>query len=341
MRLLAQTTAARSPSLPDVPTYQEAGIKGWCSTNGSASSCPPERRRPSSPASTPRSTRRSPRRRSAKASCNRRRSRSAAAPSSSRASSATISRSTSGWCKELNIKAANWMKLTDEEEALRAGEFGPAAQWAIEHQIKVGEYLGAADFVPVTQAHIMADTESLGVAGVEWLERMARPAGGPAAGPHSDHHRSARHRLRGRASAQAAALDARPRAPRHRRVRGARRADDRHLHQLPDHHAAGARRARRLWRHRRGDLFEQRVRRALEFRGRTVGAERRAHRPHAALRLSPRRAARGDARRQRRAGLRASSTTGARSAGSSAAWRATIGRCRRSSASIGCRAPTR
>src|ERR1700694_6167331 len=65
------------------------------------------------------------------------------------------------------------MKLTDEEAALRAGEFGPAAQWAIEHQIKVGRYLGASDFVPVTQAHVMADTESLGAAGVEWLERMA------------------------------------------------------------------------------------------------------------------------------------------------------------------------
>ena len=65
------------------------------------------------------------------------------------------------------------MKLTDEEQALRAGTCGPATQWAIEHQIKVGEYLGAADMVPVTQAHIMADTESLGVAGVEWLERMA------------------------------------------------------------------------------------------------------------------------------------------------------------------------
>jgi hypothetical protein len=65
------------------------------------------------------------------------------------------------------------MKLTDEEEALRAGERGPAAQWAIEHQIKVGRYLGARDFVPVSQAHIMADTESLGPAGVEWLERMA------------------------------------------------------------------------------------------------------------------------------------------------------------------------
>jgi predicted aconitase len=65
------------------------------------------------------------------------------------------------------------MKLSDEEEALLAGELGPAAQWAIEHQIKVGRYLGARDFVPVSQAHIMADTESLGPAGVEWLERMA------------------------------------------------------------------------------------------------------------------------------------------------------------------------
>jgi predicted aconitase len=46
-------------------------------------------------------------------------------------------------------------------------------QWAIEHQIKVEEYLGAGDFVPVTQAHVMAGTESLGAAGVEWLERLA------------------------------------------------------------------------------------------------------------------------------------------------------------------------
>jgi predicted aconitase len=56
---------------------------------------------------------------------------------------------------------------------MQAGEFGPLRQWAIAHQIKVGDYLGAQDFVPVGQAHIMADTESLGVAGVEWLEHWA------------------------------------------------------------------------------------------------------------------------------------------------------------------------
>jgi hypothetical protein len=66
------------------------------------------------------------------------------------------------------------VRLTDEEEAMRAGAFGPAVQWAIDHQMRVGRYLGAEDFVPVTQAHIMADTESLGVAGVEWLEIWAR-----------------------------------------------------------------------------------------------------------------------------------------------------------------------
>ena len=65
------------------------------------------------------------------------------------------------------------MKLDEEEKAMRGGACGPLAQWAIEHQIKVGEYLGAGDFVPVSQAHVMADTESLGQAGVEWLERLA------------------------------------------------------------------------------------------------------------------------------------------------------------------------
>jgi predicted aconitase len=65
------------------------------------------------------------------------------------------------------------MQLTDEESAMLAGAAGLARQWAIQHQMRVGRYLSAADFVPVSQAHIMADTESLGLAGVEWLERLA------------------------------------------------------------------------------------------------------------------------------------------------------------------------
>ena len=65
------------------------------------------------------------------------------------------------------------MRLTDDERAMRAGEFGEPRRWAIEHQIAVGEFFDAADLVPVSQAHIMADTESLGLAGVGFLESLA------------------------------------------------------------------------------------------------------------------------------------------------------------------------
>ncbi len=61
-----------------------------------------------------------------------------------------------------------------------AGELGRAPQRAIQHQIKVGDFFGAADFVPVTQVHIMADTESLGESGVAWLEALADEDGGRA-----------------------------------------------------------------------------------------------------------------------------------------------------------------
>ncbi|HEX2197187.1 MAG TPA: aconitase X catalytic domain-containing protein [Burkholderiales bacterium] len=69
------------------------------------------------------------------------------------------------------------MKLNDLERAMRAGELGRVVQVALEHQIRVGEFFGAPDFVPVTQAHVMADTESLGEAGVAWLESLARDNG--------------------------------------------------------------------------------------------------------------------------------------------------------------------
>ena len=65
------------------------------------------------------------------------------------------------------------MKLDDEEQDILAGKFGSLPQLALQHQKSVGEFFGAKDFVPVTQAHIMADTESLGEAGVRWLESLA------------------------------------------------------------------------------------------------------------------------------------------------------------------------
>jgi predicted aconitase len=71
------------------------------------------------------------------------------------------------------------MKLNDEEQDILAGKSGPVALRALQHQIKVGEFFGAEDFVPVTQAHVMADTESLGEAGVRWLEQLAASEGRP------------------------------------------------------------------------------------------------------------------------------------------------------------------
>lgn len=68
------------------------------------------------------------------------------------------------------------MKLNTEEQAMLAGELGPVRKMAIEHQIKVGNFFGAKDFVEVSQAHVMADTESLGESGVEWLESLAKNA---------------------------------------------------------------------------------------------------------------------------------------------------------------------
>ena len=65
------------------------------------------------------------------------------------------------------------MKLSDDERAMAAGEAGVVAKLAIEHQIMVGSFFGARDLVPVTQAHVMSDTESLGQAGVQWIERLA------------------------------------------------------------------------------------------------------------------------------------------------------------------------
>ena len=65
------------------------------------------------------------------------------------------------------------MRLDDEERAMLAGELGEPRRWAIAHQIAVGEFFDAENFVPVSQAHVMADTESLGESGVAFLERLA------------------------------------------------------------------------------------------------------------------------------------------------------------------------
>ncbi|MEZ5843880.1 MAG: aconitase X catalytic domain-containing protein [Hyphomicrobiaceae bacterium] len=69
------------------------------------------------------------------------------------------------------------MRLTAEEEAMLAGEMGEAKRWAIDHQIKVGRVFDAEDLVSVSQAHMMVDPESVGDAGVTFLERLAAAGG--------------------------------------------------------------------------------------------------------------------------------------------------------------------
>lgn len=65
------------------------------------------------------------------------------------------------------------MRLTEHEEAILAGKFGEPRRRALEQQIRVGRFFDAEDFVEVAQVHLMADTESLGEAGVAYLEALA------------------------------------------------------------------------------------------------------------------------------------------------------------------------
>jgi predicted aconitase len=65
------------------------------------------------------------------------------------------------------------MKLNHDERAMLAGERGEAVRRAIELQIKVGDFFGAADFVPIDSAHMMAEIESMGEPCLAWVEEMA------------------------------------------------------------------------------------------------------------------------------------------------------------------------
>lgn len=65
------------------------------------------------------------------------------------------------------------MKLSQQETAMLAGEMGAAQKWAIEHQLQVGRMFDAVDMVEVSQSHMMADPESLGEAGVNFIEEIA------------------------------------------------------------------------------------------------------------------------------------------------------------------------
>ncbi len=65
------------------------------------------------------------------------------------------------------------MILNDEEKAMLNGDYGDGIKWAIQHQIDVGNFFDAKDFVNVSQVHMMVDPESIGDAGVKFLEKLA------------------------------------------------------------------------------------------------------------------------------------------------------------------------
>lgn len=69
-------------------------------------------------------------------------------------------------------KPTQTMRLNVEEQAMLRGDKGPAVQEALQFQIEVGNFFGATAFVPITQAHVMADIELVGDAGHEHLIRM-------------------------------------------------------------------------------------------------------------------------------------------------------------------------
>ena len=65
------------------------------------------------------------------------------------------------------------MKLNKLEQAMLDGVHGRAAQWAIDYQRSVGAFFDAEDFVPVRIIHMSTDRETMGDAGVAFLEELA------------------------------------------------------------------------------------------------------------------------------------------------------------------------
>lgn len=65
------------------------------------------------------------------------------------------------------------MRLTGEDTLILAGQKGEAARRALAMQIEVGDFFQAEQFVPVSSAHVMADSEALGEPGIRFLEELA------------------------------------------------------------------------------------------------------------------------------------------------------------------------
>lgn len=66
------------------------------------------------------------------------------------------------------------LRLTDEEQAMLAGEAGPGVQKAMEIVVALGQIYGAADLVPIASVQVSGVSyKNLGDAGLEFLEEWA------------------------------------------------------------------------------------------------------------------------------------------------------------------------
>src|SRR3990172_3683727 len=66
------------------------------------------------------------------------------------------------------------MRLTAEEEAILAGRRGEPARRALQMQVATGEFFGAERMVHVTSAHLAGARESMGDAGLAFVEDLVR-----------------------------------------------------------------------------------------------------------------------------------------------------------------------
>ncbi len=64
------------------------------------------------------------------------------------------------------------MQLSPEERAILARPQEAPVRRALEMQIATGEFFGAAGMVPVTSAHLTGDPESMGEAGLRFVEEL-------------------------------------------------------------------------------------------------------------------------------------------------------------------------
>jgi hypothetical protein len=65
------------------------------------------------------------------------------------------------------------VRLSELEQAMLGGALGEPRRLALEQQLAVGRFFDAPDMIEVSQAHLMADGEAVGEAGLALLERLA------------------------------------------------------------------------------------------------------------------------------------------------------------------------